>query len=568
MIRRLLQTLSACALLCSAVVLGAELPALIPRQVLFGNPTRELPRISPDGKRLAYLAPDSKGVMNVWVGSADKDDAAQVTHDKHRGIHFYVWAADANHILYEQDSDGDENFHVYSADLATKIVRDLTPFQGIRAQNLLTSLARPSEILVGLNLRKRDLFDMYRVDLAAGAVRLDTENPGDVLSWATDPDFVIRAATAFDPKTAETTLRVRDSAGSPWRRIASWAFEESTMFGQFNGGSVVADFAPDGKSLYVASSTGFETARLVRMDAASGRELEMLASDPKSDVAQDFTAATEIRPAVLVHPRTHAYQAAAFEYLRPEWKFRDAEVEADFARLAREHPGFLIPVSRDSADSRWVIAAISANATQRFFLYDRGTKSARLLFVDQPELDKYRLADPRPIVIPARDGLPLVSYLTLPPGIEPKGLPLIVVPHGGPWARDSWGFDPWVQLLANRGYAVLQVNFRGSTGFGKKFLNAGNHQFGLGMQEDIADGVRWTIAQGIADPRRVGIMGASAGGYATLRGIEETPESIAAQWISSARPTSRFCSVSCPRAGEPSRPAGCGGWATWSTMRR
>jgi dipeptidyl aminopeptidase/acylaminoacyl peptidase len=513
----------AAVLLLSGGLARADLPQLIPREVLFGNPVRERPRLSPDGTQLTYLAPDEKGVLNVWVRSVDKEDAVAVTHDAHRGVPFYLWAEDGEHVLYEQDRDGDENWHVFSSDLRTKVVRDLTPFQGIRAQNLLTSPARPGEILVGLNLRKRDLFDMYRVNLATGAVRLDTENPGDVLSWSTDRDFVIRAATAFDPKTAETILRVRDRPDAPWHNVAAWPFEESTMFGQINGGTVVADFAPHGKSLYVVSSTGADTARVVRLDATNGRLLEVLAEHPQADVAEGF-GEPGLRPLVLIDPRTHAFQAAAFEFLEYQWKFRDAEVQADFERLGRDHAGFLVIVSRDRSDRRWIVDAISADGPQRFLLYDRAAKTARLLFEDQPALAKYDLAKPKPLLIRARDGLDLVAYLTLPPQIEAKNLPLVVLPHGGPWARDDWGFDPFAQLLANRGYAVLTVNFRGSTGFGKKFLNAGNRQFGLGMQDDIADAAKWAVAQRIADPRRIGIMGASAGGYAALRGITRTPE--------------------------------------------
>ena len=504
----------------------AEAP-LIPREVVFGNPVKTAPTLSPDGRRLAYLAPDDKGVQNVWVQTLGKDDAAPVTRESHRTVNLYRWAEDGAHILYLQDSDGDENWHVYSVDLSNREGRDLTPFSGVKAQNLVTSAERPDEILVGLNRRERRVYDMYRIRLSTGAVALDTQNPGDVLSFSVDRDFAIRAATAFDLKSGATILRVRDRADAPWRDLVTWPFEDSTMYGQVNGGTVVAGFAPDGRSLYVVSALHSDTARLVRIDARTGAELEVVAEHPRSDVAEDLTSFPDFRPLVLTNPKTGAVEAVGFEYLEYEWKFLDAGVRADFAVLSKEHRGLLLPISRTRADDLWIVDRIADDAPQTFLLYDRRARSARVLFVDQPALADYRLARRKPVRIRARDGLDLVGYLTLPPDGPGKNLPLVVIPHGGPWARDDWGFDPWTQFLANRGYSVLQVNFRGSTGFGKKFLNAGNHQFGVGMQDDIHDGVRWAIREGIADPKRIGIIGASGGGYAALRGITTEPELFA-----------------------------------------
>lgn len=511
------------SVLASPNLAPAELPPLIPRQVIFGNPQKQLPRISPDGTRLAYLAPEN-GVLNVWVSTLDKKDDAPVTRESHRPIFLYQWAPDGQHILYQQDSDGDENWHVYSVDLATKRIRDLTPFVGVKAQNLLASPKHRNEILVGLNLRNPNLFDMYRVDLVSGAVRLDTENPGDVLSWTTDPDFVIRAATAFNLKTAETTLRVRDAQDKPWRDLVVWPFEQMGMFGQINGGTVVAGFTADARALYVVSALHSDTQRLVKIDAQTGDEAQVIADDPRSDVAEDFLSFPDFRPLVMINPVTHTLQAVGFEYQQYEWKFLDPTIKADFAILEKDHPGFLAIVNRDDADSKWVIAEVRADAPLRFYLYDRTRKTAEFLFTPRPEFEQFKLAQAKPVVIPARDGLKLVSYLTLPVGVAPHSLPLVLLPHGGPWARDDWGFDSWIQWVANRGYAVLQVNFRGSTGFGKTFLNAGNHQFGLGMEDDMIDGVKWAIGQGIADPKRIAIMGGSAGGYATLRGVSRFPD--------------------------------------------
>jgi dipeptidyl aminopeptidase/acylaminoacyl peptidase len=519
-----LLALATSLLLFSPPISQAELPPLIPREVIFGNPQKQLPFLSPDGRRLAYLAPE-KDVLNVWVRTVGKSDDSPVTRDAHRPIFLYRWAEDAEHILFLQDSDGDENWHVYSVDLKTQLIRDLTPFQGAKAQNLITSPKRPDEILVGLNLRTPRLADMYRINLKTGAVVLDTENPGDVLSWTTDADFIIRAATAFNLKTAETTLRVRDSQSAPWRDLVVWPFEQMGMYGQINGGTVVADFASDGKSLLVVSALHSDTQRLVRIDAQSGKELEVLAEHPRSDVAEDFLSFPDFRPLVMVDPSTHAVQAVAFEYLQYEWKVLDPAVKADFDLLQKEHPeSFMTVISRDHSDSKWILAESRSDRPIRFYLYDRATKHAEFLFTPRPEFDQYKMSETKAVEFPARDGMKLVGYLTLPVGVEPRNLPLLLYPHGGPWARDDAGFDTFTQWLANRGYAVLQVNFRGSTGFGKTFLNAGNHQFGLGMEDDMIDGVKWVIAQGIADPKRVAIMGGSAGGYATLRGVSSYPD--------------------------------------------
>jgi len=518
-------TFAAAAALFLAAGAAAELPPLVPRDVLFGNPIREFPQISPDASKLAYLAPDAKGVMQVWVGGENGAGARPVTRDPHRGVVIYRWAGDSRHVLYEQDSDGDENFHVYSAELDGRLVRDLTPFQGARAQNLLTSARRPGEILVGLNLRKRDLFDMYRIELETCAVRPATENPGDVLSWTTDADFVIRAATAFDPKTLETIVRVRDSAAAPWRDLLLMPFEDATMFGQYNGGSVISGFEPDGRALDVVTALHSPMQRLERIDAATGKTLAVLAEDPRSDVAQDLF---EVVPLAMTEPGTGRLQAVAVDYGKREWRFLDPAVAADFEALGRTRRGFLAVVSRDTDDRRWVVVQVVDDGPLTFFQWDRDAKKETPLFEDQPELAKYALAPQTFVTIPARDGLTLPAYLTLPVGVAPKNLPLVLLPHGGPWARDEWGFDPWVQWLANRGYAVLQVEFRGSTGFGKKFLNLGNHEFGLKMEDDSIDGARWAVAQGIADPKRLAVMGASGGGYATLRAITELPGMFAA----------------------------------------
>jgi dipeptidyl aminopeptidase/acylaminoacyl peptidase len=515
MSRRKLFLASILLLLPLAQVRAAE-PPLIPREVLFGNPERTLARLSPDGTKISWLAPTKNGVLNVWVREIEKPDAQPVTNEPHRPIFWYAWAEDGKHILYLQDGDGDENNHLFSADLASGNVRDLTPFRGVKAQNIQRSVRHPGQVLAALNLRDRQVFDLFRIDLETGAVTPAAQNPGDVLTFTADNDFVIRAATAFDPKTAQTVIRVRDSADAPWRDLVVMSFERALFDGQVVGGSLIAGFAPDGKSLLLQSALDSDKGRLVRVDLQTGKTLEVLASDPDSDVA-DFET----------NPATGAIEAVAFEQTVPHWTFLDKGLGDDFARIGRELPGFLRLLSRDRADRKWVVAASRSNAPDAYALYDRDTKKVTPLFNDHPALARYTLAEKKPVVIKARDGLPLVSYLTLPPGAEPKKLPLILLIHGGPWFRDTDNFDPEIQFLANRGYAVLQVNYRGSTGLGVGFLNAGNHQWGRGTQEDLYDAVRWTVDQGIADPKRVAAMGWSGGGYATLNALAQRPDLFA-----------------------------------------
>ena len=509
------------ALLLSTLSLFAALPPLIPRKVLWGNPERTSPQISPDGKRIAWLAPDAKGVLNVWARPIDKDEPKLLTNETHRPIYWYLWAADGRHILYLQDSDGDENTHLFSADLESRNIRDLTPWRGIRAQNILTSPRKPNEVLVGMNLRDRSVFDMYRVDLTTGATTLEVQNQGDVLTWSTDNDFVIRGATVFDPKTAESIIRVRDGRDQPWRNLVLMPFERALFDGEVFGGSLIAGFAPDNRSIIIHTAMHSDHGRLERIDLASGKTLEVLAEDPHSDVDEEGGP----QPGVIIDPKNGAIQAVKFNYLEPRWQFLDPSLKNDFDAIGKVTPGFLRLISRDSADRTWIVATFSPSAPVTYYSFDRSTKKIDKLFTDNPELTKYQLAEKKPVVIKARDGLELVCYLALPPGVPARNLPLVANIHGGPNFRDGMDyFDPDVQLLTNRGYAVLQVNYRGSTGFGLRYLNLGNKQWGLGMQEDIYDAIQWTIQKKIADPKRIASYGWSGGGLATLRGLEMRPD--------------------------------------------
>jgi dipeptidyl aminopeptidase/acylaminoacyl peptidase len=492
----------------TATTRAAELPPLIPRDVLFGNPERMSPELSPDGKRMAWIAPDDKNVLQVWVQTIG-DDASKkvVTADKKRGIRSFRWAYDNTTLLYMQDADGDENFHIYGVDLTSGTVRDYTPFQGVRATIAAIEPEFPSTLLVALNVRNRALFDIYRLDLKTGALVLDTENPGDVMGWGVDSKLQVRAAQAATPDGG-MVIRVRDEGQTDWRTWVEGGPEDSLTLS-------FVDFTKDGKSAYLISAVGRDTASLVRKSIESGVET-ILASEPGSDVA-----------GAMIQPDTREVQAVAFAPGRLKWQVLDPSVQADFDGIARLNDGDFNVVSRTHDDSAWLVAFTSDHGPVSYYRWDRKARAGSFLFTHQPKLEGLALAPMKPVVIKARDGLDLHAYLTLPVGVEPKNLPMVLLVHGGPWARDSWGYNSSHQWFANRGYACLSVNYRGSTGYGKAFLNAANKQWGKTMHDDLIDACDWAVKQGYADPKKIAVFGGSYGGYAALAGVTFTPEYFA-----------------------------------------
>jgi dipeptidyl aminopeptidase/acylaminoacyl peptidase len=489
---------------------------LIPRKVIDQAADHDLLTISPNGKMIAYTAPSDKGEANIWVEDLATHQKRMVTKLQ-RGIGGYQWAYDNAHLLYQSDENGNEDYHLYSVDLKSGAIRDLTPFQGIRSEHLMLEPSHPDEILVSMNLRDPKVFDVYRVNLETGATVMEAQNPGDVIGWTADANLLVRAATAFTDNL-ETVVRVRDSGKAPWRDLLKIPFEQAPFLGQVNGGNIIVGFSQDGKKLVVGSSKGSPTNRLVELDAVTGKELRVLASDPQADLWQNFATSFVL----LRDPRDRHVEAAAFDYLKPEWRAIDPAVEADLKYLASLQDGVFIISSQDLSGNKWAVWYLT-NGPISFYLYDRPAHKATLLFQDRPELAKYKLAEMRPITISARDGFKLVSYLTLPPGKEAKSLPLMLQVHGGPWARDEWGFDPIGQLLANRGYAVLQVNYRASI-VNVPYMNAANGRIGTLTDDDLTDAVQWAIKQGIADPRHIAIGGGSFGGYSTLRALTLHPD--------------------------------------------
>ena len=474
---------------------------LVPREVLFGNPEKAGPRLSPDARRMGYLAPD-EGILNVWVRTVGGADDRVITADRKRGIRSYFWAEDNEHILYVQDSDGDENWHLHAVHPDGNVDRDLTPHEGVRVEGVLTDPNHPKTVLVGLNLRDRQVFDLHRIDLDSGEMSLAAENPGHYVGWLTDHGFQVRGAMAAMPDGGFQLL-VSKAAGEEYTPLLTWGPED-------NGNAL--GFTPDGDALYIADSLSSDTTELYVL-GLDGQRRETLAHNPDVDLGP-----------VMVHPTKHQIQAVGFELHRLEWTVLDPSIAADMEFLSNLQPGELNLLNRDNADEHWLVAYTSDREPVRYYAFERATKSATYLFSNRPDLENYTLAPMKPVSITARDGLEMSAYLTVQAGSAGGPLPLVLNVHGGPWVRDTWGYDPEAQWLANRGYAVLQVNYRGSTGFGKSFHNAGNREWGAKMHDDLLDAVEWAVREGVADSKKVCIYGGSYGGYAALVGAAFTPD--------------------------------------------
>ena len=481
---------------------------LIPRQVLFGNPQRVSPRISPDGTRLAWIAPH-QDVLNVWVApisaehGVDWPAASVVTDDSDRGIRMFAWAYDGRHLLYLQDTGGDENWRLHDVDLQTMQRRDLTPFDGVQTQLIAMERKFPTELLIGLNRDNAQLHDVYRLDLVTGELVKELENFG-VVGWEADAQMVVRAAAAPQPDGGFTLL-VRDDADSDWRPLLTVASDDALT-------SAPIAFSEDGRSLLGTSSVGAQTGRLVRIDIATGAT-EVLAEDPEADVR-----------GVRLHPDTREPQIVTLLKDRSEYLVLDPAVAADLEAIRALHPGDPTFEDADDADTTWLIGFTNDTGPVSYFSYDRASRTGRFLFEARPELSRFELAAMEPFSFTARDGLTVHGYASFPPGADRTGLPTVVNVHGGPWVRDVWGYHPEAQWLANRGYLCIQVNYRGSTGYGKSFVNAGDREWGGRMHDDLVDAVAYAVSQGWTDPARVAIYGGSYGGYAALVGAAFTPE--------------------------------------------
>lgn len=478
---------------------------LIPLEALFGNPERAGAQISPDGTRLSYVAP-LDGVLNVFVGVIGAGDEQPVTHDTDRGIRSYVWAHDNRHILYVRDRDGSENYRLYDVDLDTGVERDLTPFDGVRCGIIKLPKRFPNDVLVGMNKDNPQLHDVYHLDLTTGELRKVVDNPGFV-GWVVDNDLRVRGAVQ---PTAEggTTILVRDDEDSEWRTLLDVPPEDAETTGP-------VAFNRDGTAMYLLLSVGSNTTRLVTMDIATGA-IEVLAEDPVYDVND-----------VILHPDTREVQAVTVYGERLEYRIFDESIRGDLEALEQLSPGELSISDRSHDDRTWLVSFDQDAGPVKFYTWDRASQTPTFLFDHRPELNDYPLVPLEPFSFTSRDGLTIHGYLSFPAGVERSGLPAVLNVHGGPWARGGWGFDPEGQWLANRGYVAVSVNFRGSSGYGKEFLNAGNREWGAKMHDDLLDAVDHLVGKGYIDAKRVAIYGGSYGGYAALVGATFTPDVFA-----------------------------------------
>ena len=485
---------------------ATAIPPKIPLRDFFKNPVSRGYDLSPDGETLSFLQPwESR--MNVFIRPTAGGEAKRLTNEKERDIRNYAWKGN-NFIVYAMDDKGDENFHLKRVDLKSGEVKDLTPFPKVRSE-IIDDLEDVSEtdILITLNKRNPEVFDAFRLNVATGEMKMVAENPGKVDRWITDHAGVIRAATQTDG--VNSSLLTRPDEKTPFKEVLKTNFRESVS-PQF--------YTFDNKNLYVTSNIGRDKAAVVTIDPSNGKELEKIYENPEVDV--DALAYSKKRKVMTF---------AAFDTWKTERKFFDAQSEAMYKTLAEKLPGYEVEVSaNDKAEEKFIVVASNDRTPGSRNLFDAKTGTLTKLVDVAPWLNESEMAPMKPIEYKSRDGLTIHGYLTLPLGREAKNLPVVINPHGGPWTRDTWGFNPEVQFLANRGYAVLQMNFRGSTGYGRKFWEASFKQWGQSMQNDITDGVQWLIKQGIADPKRVAIYGGSYGGYATLAGVTFTPDLYAA----------------------------------------
>jgi dipeptidyl aminopeptidase/acylaminoacyl peptidase len=478
---------------------------LIPRAVLFGNPTYASPTISPDGTRLGFLAPE-EGVLNVWVGPVDApDQAVAVTRDRGRGIRVFGFCHDDRTLYYLQDQGGDENWRLHLLELESGRERCVTPFDGVQVRVLGHNRWHPTTMLLGINKDKPELHDVYRLDLTNDALEKVRENPGFV-GWLADTDLTIQgAATVTEDGGAVFFLADENGEFHPWLEVSPEDANTTNPVG----------FSRDGSTLYVVSSRDANAARLIAVDLATGDET-VLAADDSHDIG-----------GVELDPETRVPQAVIFDKEREEWTYLDEQYgeAVESLRSSLGIDGELAINRSERSDRVWMVTLVPSDGPVRYYSYDRSPGAGlRFLFAHKPDLAGYALAPMEPFSFTARDGLQVHGYVTFPPESERRDLPAVLNVHGGPWARDTWGYNPEAQWLANRGYASVAVNFRGSTGYGKAFGNAADKQWGRTMHTDLLDAIDNLVARGLVDRSRIGVMGGSYGGYAALAGAAFTPD--------------------------------------------
>jgi len=493
---------------------------LIPRIVLASPPEKTDIHISPDGTMIAYIAP-LLGIPNVWIKTLGNNDDHAVTNQTKQRVDSFYWAENSKEILFVQDNQGNEKWHIYKTDIKTQKTVDVTPFENVTATIIGTSKKNHDVVLIAMNKENQNLFDAYKLDIMSGKCTLVAKNPGNVDIWLADHDGRIRAAITanFD---GSSTLLTRKDDNSSWVQTIAWSFEDSLVGSVPPQGSRPISFSYDGKTLYLIDSTNRNTQSLVAMDLVTGQR-KTLAEDKEYDIDSTIGG----RANIIFDQKTGKPSLVSFMRARKEWVALDPESKKDLESLLAIEDGDVTYVDQCADGSKWIVGFIHDDGPCVYYLYEQKTKRSAFLFYDKPVLKKYTLAKTRPISFTSRDGLTIHGYLTTPPNKSIKNLPLVLWVHGGPWWRDTWGFNKfnvWAQLFANRGYACLQVNFRGSTGYGKAFVNAGDREWGGKMHNDLIDAVNWAINEGVADENKVAIAGESYGGYSALIGATFTPD--------------------------------------------
>lgn len=482
-----------------------EIPT-IPLEDFFRNSEKTRYSISPDGEHFAFMAPvkneEGANRMNIFVQKIGSSEAVPVTTVTDRDIAYYLWANNSR-LLYGKDFGGDENFALFGVDLDGNNYTELTNFEGVNTRFVDDLEDQEDFIIVALNKRNAQVFDPYRLNITTGEMKMLYENPGNISGWQTDHDGKLRIASTTDG--TNTSLLYRETEEDEFIAISTTNFKEALnpLF-----------FTFDNKQLYASSNIGRDKSAIVKIDLATGKELEVLFQHPDVDV----TSLNYSRKRKVLTTITWTND-------KLERKYLDSEIEIMFKELEKQLPGYEIGISgADKAEENFIVRTYSDKSLGAFYTYTKSTKKLSKIEEVAPWLNEEHMADMKCISYKSRDGLTIHGYLTLPKGIEAKNLPVVINPHGGPWARDNWGWEPTTQFLANRGFAVLQMNFRGSTGYGREFWQASFDQWGLKMQDDVTDGTKWLIEEGIADPKRIAIFGGSYGGYATLAGLAYEPD--------------------------------------------
>lgn len=480
----------------------------IPLEDFFRNSERTAYQLSPDGQYISYMAP-YEDRLNVFVRKVTDDDAAAVrlTNETERSVAGYMWA-DNERLLFMKDTAGDENYQLYGVRRDGSDLRAYTAFPGVRTSLIDDLEEQPSYVMIGMNKRNAEVFDPYRLNIETGELTLLAENPGNIQGWMTDHNGRLRVATAI-VDGVNTQILYRDTEEEPFRPVLTTNFKETVGF---------MEFSPDNKEVYAATNLGRDKTVLVRMNPATCEELELLYENDRYDISS-ISYSRKRKRLLSVYCTGHK---------EPIRYYFDREEEALRSRIKAHFPDERYGIADSDKAERFYLVYVGGDRTRgSYYLYDAETDKAEKIADLAPWIKKEEMNEMIPVTYTTSDGLLIEAYLTLPDGLtleEAHRLPVVVNPHGGPWARDCWGYSSEVQFLSNRGYAVFQMNFRGSTGYGRRFLEASYKQWGLKMQDDISEGVQWLIDEGIADPKRVAIYGGSYGGYAVLAGLTLTPD--------------------------------------------